>query len=123
MPQYININFELPPTEKDYDFSFVRVIVNGKEIPVKEMSALRMPYGYIGPVGNNEIIKFKNLELIYSLEREYGIISFIRDLNKNCLIIIEDFDPDYSSFFMQHKNFCITTITINNYKKKFYTLK
>lgn len=114
--------FKLPVTEKDYDFSFVKVIVNGKEIPIKEeMPAVRMNYGYPATI-NNEIIKFKNLELIYSFERECGIICFIRDLNKNCLIIIEDFDPDYGSLFMQHRNFCIITTTNNSSKKNFYTL-
>lgn len=124
IPNYLTFYLQ---TIKDYDFSFVRIIVNEKEMPVEE---LKNNEGYkekyrrtpLFSCVSNEIIRLKNknvnLELIYSMEDYKRQIYFIHDLNKNSLIITENFSIDEDeSFFRKY-----FSILIRTSKEKFYNL-
>lgn len=121
-----NIMFNLNTIKEDYDFSFARLILNEKEVPIKEIPATEYNSGCIHRYDNidNKIIKLKNkkinLELIYSAESNCEQIYFIYDVNHNSLIIKENSTINRKSYFLEFKNF---SITINYKKRKFYTLK
>jgi hypothetical protein len=71
---------------------------------------------------SNEIIRLKNknvnLELIYSMEDYKRQIYFLHDLNKNSLIITENFSTDEDkSYFREY-----FSVLINRSKEKFYSL-
>lgn len=123
--------FSLTAVIKDCDFSFVRLIVNEKEIPIRELEKHEREKSKswnghsIWHKGNNRVIKLKNkntnLELIYSFEfeNENGArqFYFFHDLNKNSLIINETFSLDLESTILKYKNF---SLTIQGSPIKFY---
>jgi mannosyltransferase OCH1-like enzyme len=125
--------FNLTAAIRDCNFSFVRLIINEKEIPIRELEKHEREKSKswdghsLWHIGNNEIMKLKNknvnLELIYSFE--FGNVNritqfyFFHDLNKNSLIIKEISPLNFEPIILKYRNFFLKMHSSNH---KFYTL-
>lgn len=121
------LSFYLNTAKGYYDFSFVRLIVNEKEVSVNELKDSKLFFKRMSKCEfvyniSNKILKVKNLELIYSVESSTRQFYFFHDLNNSSLIINENFLPHINpySYFLKYMYFSL--ILKHSEQEKFYTV-